>query len=119
MAASSSARACCRNASSMWPFPVCSSRALLAAVPNAVLVEDRADTPDFTLVLLLLLGDDRMLWWSMDGEKEDGQEEIRKVRFSEFVKCGEKERERKERKGKLIIENKGEETNKKTKKQTV
>lgn len=62
MAASSSARACCRSASSMWPFPVCSSRALLAAVPNAVLVEDRADTPDFTLVLLLLLGDDRMLW---------------------------------------------------------
>lgn len=60
MAASSSARACCRSASSIWPFPVCSSRALLAAVPNAVLVEDRADTPDFTLVLLLLLGDDRM-----------------------------------------------------------
>lgn len=36
---------------------------------------------------------------------------IRKVRFSEFVKCGERE----ERKGKLIIENKGEE--RQTKKQ--
>lgn len=33
---------------------VCESRRVLAAaVPNAVLVEDRADTPDFTLVLLL------------------------------------------------------------------
>lgn len=79
MAASSSARACCRSASSIWPFPVCSSRALLAAVPNAVLVEDRADTPDFTLVLLLLLGDDRMsemcgVNWTEE-KKEDGQEE--------------------------------------------
>lgn len=78
MAASSSARACCRSASSIWPFPVWSSRALLATVPNALLVEDRADTPDFTLVLLLLLGDDRMsemcgVNWTE--EKEDGQEE--------------------------------------------
>jgi len=71
MAASSSARACCRSASSMWPFPVWSSRALLAAVPNALLVEDRADTPDFTLVLLLLLDDDRMSdVGGIDGRKE-------------------------------------------------
>lgn len=118
MAASSSARACCRNASSMWPFPVCSSRVLLAAVPNAVLVEDRADTPDFTLVLLLLLGDDRMLWcrWM----EKRGRTRRREGSFQRVRKMWRKrERERKERKGKLIIENKGEETNKKTKKQTV
>lgn len=54
MAASSSARACCRSASSICPFPAWSRRLLLAAGPNAVLVEDRADTPDFTFVLLLL-----------------------------------------------------------------
>ena len=64
---------------------------MLAAVPNALLVEDRADTPDFTLVLLLLLGDDRMLWcrWM---EKRGRTRRIRKVRFSEFVKCGEREK---------------------------
>lgn len=116
MTASSSARACCRSASSMWPFPVSSSRALLAAVPNAVLMEDRTDTPDFTLVLLLLLGDDRMSdvavsmgRWVTD--KKNGMSVS-----SEFCQMW---REREERKGKLIIENKGEETNKKTKEQTV
>lgn len=52
MAASSSASTCCFSDSSM-PLVCESRRALAAAVPNAVLVEDRADTPDFTLVLLL------------------------------------------------------------------
>lgn len=49
----------------------------------------------------------------LDGRKTNKgrTRRIRKVRFSEFVKCGERE----ERKGKLIIENKGEE--RQTKKQ--
>lgn len=93
---------------------------MLAAVPNAVLVEDRADTPDFTLVLLLLLGDDRMsdVVVSMDGKRTDKKNT--EGPFQRVHKMWRKrEKERKERKGKLIIENKGEETNKKTKKQTV
>lgn len=52
MAASSSAKTCCLRDSSI-PLVCESRRALAAAVPNAVLVEDSADTPDFTLVRLL------------------------------------------------------------------
>jgi len=51
----------------------------------------------------------------MDGKKGWTRRIYGRSVFSEFVKCGERE----ERKGKLIIENKGEERNKKTKEQTV
>ena len=54
MAASSSANACCLRFSSM-PFAAAeSSLVLAAAVPKALLVEDRAETPDLTFVLLLM-----------------------------------------------------------------
>jgi len=76
---------------------------LLAAVPNALLVEDRADTPDFTLVLLLLLGDDRMSdVGGVDGRKErTDKKNTEGPFFSEFVnyvvrkRKRERERERK------------------------
>lgn len=95
---------------------------MLAAVPNALLVEDRADTPDFTLVLLLLLGDDGMSdVGGVDGRKERTDKKNTEGPFQRVRKyvVRKRKRERKERKGKLIIENKGEETNKKTKRQTV
>lgn len=45
MAASSSAKICCFKCSSI---PLFSNLPLVAAVPNEVLVEDKAVTPDLT-----------------------------------------------------------------------